>query len=498
MGVVKQWLGQQYPGHPAPSRQTIIYAGKVLRDDSTVLRDVIKQDYNPDVPYTLHLVVKDLPSPAPGPLPSDAGAAADSASAPQPATAQQSTLQQTSSSSQPAAATGGAAEAGPSQQAPPDPHLPYPYGASSSTGTAWDADAMGFLPQVQGYAFAAAYPNPYMYANNAALSAMYNAAYAAYECASQAPGGAVRPPTSPAPVAYVTPWGLIPPPQPTLILPVPNAATPQGQAGLSPAQAQQLQHQPFMHFAPLQMAPMPYGFMPYPHGIAYPPGYPMHFHVPGQPGPQGAGAPGMPPLGNRQPFGAAVPRRPIVRVRMLRINVRMFIQLLVVFLIIYQHCSPGRFLLLVIGGLLLYLTTLTPLRRLLHRLVGLPQPGMVPMPAAAQQQGPLGGRPGAGGAEGQQAGAAADAGAAGPQQAAVRQPPGLLRELQALVMGFFTSLLPGWNYNPEDAAAFAAAQEIIAHEEEQQQQMGAPGAAPVQGAGAEQLQGAVPAREHQD
>lgn len=39
-----------------------------------------------------------------------------------------------------------------------------------------------------------------------------------------------------------------------------------------------------------------------------------------------------------------------------------------------------------------------------------------------------------------------------------------------LLLGFVTSLLPAWNYNPEDAAAFAAAQDIAAREERAQQQ----------------------------
>jgi hypothetical protein len=39
-----------------------------------------------------------------------------------------------------------------------------------------------------------------------------------------------------------------------------------------------------------------------------------------------------------------------------------------------------------------------------------------------------------------------------------------------VIIGFVTSLLPGWNYNAEDAAVFAAAQDMVAQEAEQQQQ----------------------------
>jgi hypothetical protein len=41
---------------------------------------------------------------------------------------------------------------------------------------------------------------------------------------------------------------------------------------------------------------------------------------------------------------------------------------------------------------------------------------------------------------------------------------GIIREFQMLVLGFIASLLPGWNFNPDDAAAFAAAQEMMAAE----------------------------------
>jgi hypothetical protein len=52
-----------------------------------------------------------------------------------------------------------------------------------------------------------------------------------------------------------------------------------------------------------------------------------------------------------------------------------------------------------------------------------------------------------------------------------------VREVLAVLLTFITSLLPGWNYNAEDAAVFAAAQEMMAREaREQQQQQGGGGA----------------------
>jgi hypothetical protein len=47
---------------------------------------------------------------------------------------------------------------------------------------------------------------------------------------------------------------------------------------------------------------------------------------------------------------------------------------------------------------------------------------------------------------------------------------GIVREVLAVLLSFITSLLPGWNYNAEDAAVFAAAQEMMAREAREQQQ----------------------------
>ena len=142
-----------------------------------------------------------------------------------------------------------------------------------------------------------------------------------------------------------------------------------------------------------------------------------------------------------------------------------------------QHCPPGRFLLLVVGGALLYLSAFSPLRAWLQRLAGVApaapaNPGLNPGLNPGQNHG--GGGGGAGGAANPNAGAgnavAADGGQpgggnangrggaadgghiapagapGGPAAAAAGGPArrgGVLRELQALLVGFFTSLLPG-------------------------------------------------------
>lgn len=53
---------------------------------------------------------------------------------------------------------------------------------------------------------------------------------------------------------------------------------------------------------------------------------------------------------------------------------------------------------------------------------------------------------------------------------------GMLSEILIFLAGFITSLLPAWNYNPDEAAAFAAAQLA----EQQQQQAAAEGAGEIQ------------------
>ena len=125
---------------------------------------------------------------------------------------------------------------------------------------------------------------------------------------------------------------------------------------------------------------------------------------------------------------------------------------------VVQHCPPGRFLLLALGGMLFYLAGLTPLRQYLQRLAGLappPRPGAAPphppAPPPAGAHPPAAGPPGAGAAPqgGPQGGhppAGGNPAAAGV--ARVRPAGGLLHELQAFVVGFFTSLLPGEPHRP--------------------------------------------------
>mmetsp|Transcript_18218 Transcript_18218/g.54803 ORF Transcript_18218/g.54803 Transcript_18218/m.54803 type:complete len:652 (+) Transcript_18218:3557-5512(+) len=166
-------------------------------------------------------------------------------------------------------------------------------------------------------------------------------------------------------------------------------------------------------------------------------------------------------------LNALPPRQPGVRpaaVVRINLNMRVILQVAVLLLLLWQHCPPGRFFALVLGAAVLYISAFSPLRRWLQRITG-----MVPAQGAAAPGGAgiaAGAGNGNGGAGAAPAAAAAQGGgvAGAPAAAAVPRRGGVLREIRALLIGFFTSLLPGWNINPEDAAAFAAAQQMAAAE----------------------------------
>ena len=133
------------------------------------------------------------------------------------------------------------------------------------------------------------------------------------------------------------------------------------------------------------------------------------------------------------------PRRRQIQIR-IHLNMRMLLQLAVLFFVVYQHCPPSRFLTLGILGLLLYLSTTQLGTRLLQRITGYlniqRQAQMQQVPGEQnniQQQ-----------AEGNVAHHHGNLPEHGEQQdnAAVEAPRGLVREVLSFVAGFFASLLP--------------------------------------------------------
>eukprot|EP00983_Pelagomonas_calceolata_P104692 1159054-Pelagomonas_calceolata.AAC.12 len=70
-------LAESYPGKPPPSEQTLIYAGRVLKDKAVTLREIVGKSEPVSGPHNFHLVCKPPPTPPPaaqGPLQQSASA----------------------------------------------------------------------------------------------------------------------------------------------------------------------------------------------------------------------------------------------------------------------------------------------------------------------------------------------------------------------------------------------------------------------------------------
>lgn len=460
--TLKERLQRTYEGSPHPWEQTLIYAGRVLKDPALLLSDVLKEQVDPRAAHTLHLVIKpqslsDSPAPPrapplepsvrdekqqrqkqqqeePSPVehePVQVGRSNEGGAPPSPAVSEQ-----TPAAPQVAPTPTPTLVATPSVVPPAVPQ-PSP-GPSPSAATA-RADSPTETRDSQG----PGQPQQY-YMMNPVMAVAYNAALAALTGQPHTPDagfmGAAMPMHAPFPMQpHMAAFGS-----------VPMHGASQGMEGADGANRTSHPQYPY----PYQPMPFPY----HPHGMAYPypyppppgyedmnapPGYyppshgPQHGHEPRWPSARGETAPApRPQQPPQQDQGAAPPGevpaaalaaaaaagpdadRAQVRVRLIRLNLKLMLQMGVFALILYQHCSPTRFFLLIFGGLLLYLTALVPMRRVLQSLVG-----NNPVPRT-----------------------------------------GIIREFQMLVLGFIASLLPGWNFNPDDAAAFAAAQEMMAAE----------------------------------
>jgi predicted lipid-binding transport protein (Tim44 family) len=204
---------------------------------------------------------------------------------------------------------------------------------------------------------------------------------------------------------------------------------------------------------------------------------------------------------------------------------RTLLQMLVFGMVLYQHCTWPRLCILLAGSIILYATALwAPFRQFILSLAMPPRPEQLAemqlrrqqaaqqhrqaqQPAQQQQQPAQAAAAAAGGQQQQQQQQQQDGGAAAPAAPAAAAPAeagapavaadpadaragllrgevplqpglpawlqrGIVREVLAVLLSFITSLLPGWNYNAEDAAVFAAAQEMMAREAREQQQQG--------------------------
>lgn len=174
--------------------------------------------------------------------------------------------------------------------------------------------------------------------------------------------------------------------------------------------------------------------------------------------------------------GVNAVRRPQVRQFQWRIqiNVRALLQLIVLMVVVYQHCPPRRFVALLALGVALWLSTTPRVRELLRQLAGIGGPRVAggvnagavppanPMPVAAEAQ------------------RANDAGRDGPvvdvaqlphqplqgaNQPVIHAPRrGILHDVRAFITAFVTSLLPAVEHNPVGAAAAGAVRDVFGGE----------------------------------
>ncbi|MEW5299682.1 MAG: hypothetical protein WDW36_002672 [Sanguina aurantia] len=447
---LKKRLFEEYFGKPCESDQTLIYAGKVLKDKSVTIQDLVGQHDSSlgSGPYNLHLVVKQ-------------SAAGSHPTHPPPVSqpAPEAASESTGPPHQPAAA---AVQAAGSRRAVPPPPQPLPP-PSHPTG-AFHNPYTGVDP-VMADAYAAAYSAALTVARRAAALGqtqlppltstpsqqhitLGGQSYALVPLQMLGPGG-----TS----ASSNPWavpGLLGPHTllPDSVFSSCYAAGAPSSAATAAALAAALQGRTSrLSSQCLRGGPAGPGCTR--GGRAVRGG-----ERPAVVGGVGEGAAGVAAAAaqNAMADAAGLPRgmlgREVRRVFLLRIPIttRSLLQLLVFAVVLYQHFTWQRCLALLFGGILFYLTAVwTPLRRMMVAL-------MHGTPRTAQQ--------------------------AGQHPAAVApQNRGMLSEILIFLAGFITSLLPAWNYNPDEAAAFAAAQLA-----EQQQQAAADGAAGAAAAAAAQ------------
>lgn len=60
---LKKEISTQYPGHPSPQGQKLVYAGKLLSDDNSLLGDILRLEDDCAI-YTIHIVCKCPPAPS--------------------------------------------------------------------------------------------------------------------------------------------------------------------------------------------------------------------------------------------------------------------------------------------------------------------------------------------------------------------------------------------------------------------------------------------------
>lgn len=431
---LKKIVQEHHTNKPSPDEQTLIHAGKVLRDGAATIGEIVKHGVHGQTgPFSFHLVVKgkDASPTIPGKLPS------------------RKVLDEPRGGG---SMGGGAGPSGadssyraPSQRF--EGQLP-PGGQPLEQQSTSPAQNVAMMPS-------GAVAVPYMVVNPV-VSAAYGAAFAAVNpngSNSHANGANTPQGTSMLPMPFMTPpWtvpGQLPQPAPA------STSTSSSDPTLLPTQQNGGTNISQPAFPPLipAIAFFPLGVPMLVPATAPPHGFQVHPQMTTQMQNQGGNIfPGQMPIPaqplrqpnlhghhhhHHHPPGVQVPRRRRRRVVMYRISIRAVLQLILMFTLLYAYTPRGRFTLLV-GLFCVFYIAARPLRRMLEHLTrgGNMRPG----------------HPGHPGQPGQPP-----------------QPRGIIHEVLTLVLGFVTSVFPAWNINVQDEAEFAAAQEIVNREERERE-----------------------------
>lgn len=429
VGDLKHRLGKEYPGNPAPDSITLVYGGKVLHEEGMILSSILPSD---SASVAMHMVVKGAQrheggrSNAPSRLPASASPRQYNGGTTTTAAANSTASTSTGNSDSTAITTEYSREP-PSEDRMPD---------ESNTEVHRDEEATPSTSgDMSGRVFRAAY--------QAALQTIMS------EGSSSSPSGYVAGVQSQPGMAFLAP--VITLPQPV------SSTTPDNARGRSTEDRSEAPQQMNQYIMPL---------------------IPVAYALPGE-----GNAPGAQAMarrrrrtdaaerdhvaallralrgrdvaprqngGDTEPRGEQdQPRRRQVQIR-IHINMRILLQLAVLFFVVYQHCPPSRVVGLVSVALLFYFSSTAVGRRMLQRLYGYfnlhraqEAPAPVPVEDRAEddnlndlpQQHPeddTNNNPVGGGGHG----AREDGEARGARQ------PGFLQEIQAFLAGFLTSLLP--------------------------------------------------------
>ncbi|GAX82566.1 hypothetical protein CEUSTIGMA_g9992.t1 [Chlamydomonas eustigma] len=495
---LQQLLADSYSGNPPPHQQTLIFAGKVLRDTSASIKSLVDKHGPVEGPHTFHLVIKKVDtapstgsnvsaaskipangsgivSNSPSTL-SIAAASASSTSHPPPLSPP---LPPTSSSIQSTNEHQGASYVAPAntQEAPPLVSS-TPFTSPTTQAGPHLSGGLSCYTHLQSV-YNAAYEAAYTAAAAAVVSSgsATSTSSSAVTLPSRIEHGQALPAMSlPAmmPMGCYMPVMVMPQPYYPMLMPQPSSLSVNQtlrQQQQYHAQQQQQDLQPLV--AQLVQAGVLNGqeirIEGLPHEAIGPLALALAQYRVQQQQQRGRAGAGL-QLGNNGAAAAAGALN-VPRVRRMRLNIRLsmraLLQVLFFGMLMYQHLTWQRFMSLLIGGALMYIATRWQLPQYLAVLQRPPPqpPAQVPVgpaAAAAPAPGPVAPQGVHGEAPAQPPG---DAGmAAAPVQAAP-VPRGVVHELLVLILGLFTSLLPSWNYNPEDAAAFAVGQAIAAREE---------------------------------